>query len=204
MKKLLLGVLVGVLVIAAAGAVFFFRGGFPALAVGSSTVITVESLQEQILSIGELATVEYDYTNVITMKDSLKIKNWKVPGTQKSFIVSFDGTMKLGIDASGVAVEATKNSQAFSITVPKAKILSHAIHEETLKVLDQKSGLFNTVQIEDYATLAVSQKQAMEEKVAKGDLLARAENEAAQMLKALVDGFLPEGYTVEVTIAAAP
>ena len=202
MKKMLLGVLVGVLVVVAVGAAFLFRGGFPGLAVSSNTVVNIANLQEQILSIGELATVEYDYTNVIDLKDSLKIKGWNVPLTQKSFIVVLDGTMKLGIDTAGIVVDAPKNSQKIFITVPKAKILSHALHEETLKVLDQKSGLFNTVQIEDYATLAVSQKQAMEEKVGAGDLLARAENEAVAMLKTLIGGLLPEGYTVEVTVEA--
>lgn len=207
MKKKLIVIVIVIAVVAVAAAavstVLLFRGGLPGklLEVNSSTVVNIENLQEQILSIGELATVEYDYTNVITMKESLKIKNWKVPGTQKSFIVSFDGTMKLGIDTSGVTVDAPKNSQTISITVPKAIILSHAIHEETLKVLDQKSGLFNTVQIEDYAKMATSQKQAMEEKVSKGELLVRAEDEAAQMLKALIAGIVPEGYTVEVTVA---
>jgi hypothetical protein len=209
MKKILLGALVGVLVVAAVGAVFFLRGGFPASGIAAvklenHTVVDVAILQEQILSIGELATVEYDYTNVITMKESLKVKNWKVPGTQKSFIVSYDGTMKLGIDTAGIVVDASEDSQNIIITVPKAKILSHAIHEKTLKVLDQKSGLFNTVQIEDYAKLATAQKQAMEDKVAKGELLARAESDAVKMLQSLMAGIVPAGYTVEVAVSATP
>jgi len=208
MKKKLIGVVIVIAVLAIAAAAvsvtLLVRGGFPGklLEVNNSTVVNVTNLQQQILSIGELATLEYDYTNVIEMKDSLKIKNFKVPGTQKSFIVSFDGTMKIGIETSGIVIDAPEDAQTIFITVPKAKILSHEIHEETLKVLDQKSGLFNVVKIEDYATLATAQKQAMADKVSASDMITRAQNDAVKMLQSLIAGIVPEGYTVEVGVAA--
>jgi acetolactate synthase small subunit len=101
-------------------------------------------------------------------------------------------------------VDVPEDAQTISITVPKAKILSHEIHEETLRVLDQKSGLFNTVKIEDYANLATSQKQAMVKKASASDMLTRAENDAVKMLQALIAGIVPAEYTVEVMVGTAP
>lgn len=36
-------------------------------------------------------------TDVITQADSKKYKDWKIPFTEKSFIVQYDGTVKAGI-----------------------------------------------------------------------------------------------------------
>ena len=200
---ILAGIVIVIAAIAAGGLYFFFKGNFSGEAVGSSTVVNIANLQEQVLSIGELATIEYDYTNVIDSKTSHTIKGWNVPGTAKSFIVVLDGTMKIGIDASGITVEESEGSQSILITIPKAKILSHEIHEDTLKVLDQKSGLFNPVKIEDYTSLAATEKKEMETKAATGDLFPRAEKEASKMIQQLIGAGLPDEYTVEVVVAKA-
>jgi len=204
MKKLFIqiGVVAALVAIAVAAtsAAFLFGGGFPGVSIGvsSSTVVNIANLRQQILSIGELATLQYDYTNVIDKKDSLKIKDWSIPLTEKSVIVVLDGTMKLGVDLSGITVEASEDTQTIAVTIPGAGFISHVIHEDTLRVLDEKSGLFNPIQIEDYTTLAASQKKAMEKKVAKDGLLARAENEAVKMLRVLIERIVPGGYTVNI------
>ena len=205
MKKKILLALFGflVLVILALTAVILLRNGFSGLGAGSETVVNISNLQEQILSIGELATIEYDYTNVIDSQNSLTIKGWNVPGTKKSFIVSLDGTMKIGIDAAGAVIASAEGSQDIVITIPKAKILSHEIHEDAIRVLDQKSGMFNPVKIEDYTGMAAEEKKAMEKKLVKGDLFARAETEAARMIQTLIEALVPPEYTVQVVVAKA-
>jgi len=198
MKKLFTGIAIAVIAVAATAAVFFLRGNFAA--VSSSSTVNVSNLQQQILSIGELATVEYDYTNVVDSQTSRTIKGRNVPLTKKSFIVALDGTIKIGIDIAEGSFDVNEDTKTVSVIVPKAKILSHEIHEDTLRVLDEKSGLFNPISIEDYTTLAASQKKAMEDKVAGGDMFERAENDAAKMLQTLIEGVVPEEYTVEVTV----
>ncbi|MCL2107230.1 MAG: DUF4230 domain-containing protein [Oscillospiraceae bacterium] len=204
MKKLLVGFVIGIaaaaITVAAVAAAFLLRGNS---GTANSTVVNVSSLQQRIVSIGELATVAYDYTNVVDSQDSLAIKGWDVPLTKKSFIVVLDGTMKIGIDASGISVDADEEEKAVLITILSAKILSHEIHEKTLRVLDEKSGLFNPVHIEDYTTLAALQKQAMEDKVSEGDMFARAESDAVKMLRTLIDEIVPAEYTVTVAVSAA-
>jgi len=67
-------------------------------------------------------------------------------------------------------------------------------------VLDQKSGLFNSIQIEDYTTTAAEQKAAIENKVSESDKFTRAENDAVIMLQALIGGIVSAEYSVNITV----
>ena len=193
--------IVAVLVLIFAGAALslgeYFR--VEPIEIVKDTVVDVANLQHQILSIGELATLEYNYKDVITLKDSHSIRGWNIPLTQKSFIITLEGTMKIGIDASDISINASEHTRTISLTVPKAKILSHELHEGTVEVLEETSGLFNPVSIDDWTAMAVAKKQDMEDKVFESDMLVRAENDAVRMLQALIVGVVPEGYTVNVT-----
>ena len=100
--------------------------------------------------------------------------------------------MKIGIDTS-------EPNRAISIAVPKAKIISHELYEDTLEVLEESSGLFNPIRIEDWATEATAQKQAMEADASESDMFARAQNDAVVILKAFIEGVIPEEYTVNIT-----
>jgi len=173
----------------------FFSGP---LKIEKNTELKMFNLQQQIESIGELATLEYNYSTLIRMKDSRSLKNWNIPLTQKSFIIVVDGTMKIGIDASKIDVDVSETSKTISITIPKAKVLSHELHEDTLEVLEESSGLFNRVSIEDWPAMAIAKKQEMEDKVSDNDVFTRAGNDAAKMLKSLITGVVPEDYTVNV------
>ena len=169
------------------------------LEIENKTVISIADLQQEILSIGELATIEYNYKNVIIESDSRRIGDWDIPFTQKSYIITVEGTMKIGIDVSEIIVAANEETETVSITIPKAKILSHELHEDSLEVLEEKSGLFNRVKIADWAELATTQKKEMEDKVSGTDAFTRAQDDTARILETLVGGAVPEDYTVTFT-----
>jgi len=108
--------------------------------------------------------------------------------------------MKIGIDISDINITASEDTQTVSVTIPKATILSHELLEDTMEVMDESSGLFNPVHIDDWATMAVEQKQSMEDKVSESDLITRAQDDAIKMIKALLDGVVPDEYTVSVSV----
>jgi len=165
----------------------------------NETTINVSTLEQQILSIGELSLIEYNYRTLISMQDSHRIGDWNIPLTQKSFLITVDGRMKLGIDASEITVNASEQTQTVSIKIPRAKILSHEIFEDTMVVYEESSGLFNRVSITDWSTMAVAEKEAMEIQLSETDALERAENDAIRMLQAFTASIIPEGYTVNVS-----
>lgn len=61
------------------------------------TANNVEIVREKLQETAELNTGSYLCTDVLTRADSRKFKDWKIPFTEKSFIVSYDGVVKAGI-----------------------------------------------------------------------------------------------------------
>lgn len=126
----------------------------------SPTKVTSDLLSQQIQSISELATVEYSYTNMGKFENQATFYGWKVPFTTKSFIISYDGKIKAGIDMS--LVEVKMNNEKIDIHIPKAKILTHEIDEKSIEVFDETHNIFNQISITDYNQFAIDQKENME------------------------------------------
>jgi len=190
-----------VLIIVITAIIAFRIGGFlqgNPLEIESETVVNITTLEHQILTIGEIATLQYYYRNLIVMEDSHKIFGWNIPLTQKSFIIRVDGVINIGIDASEIIINANENTKTIQITIPSAKILSHELKEETMVILDESSGLFNPVSIEDWSIMAVEEKGVIEEEAKESDMFTRAEEDAVRMLQALIEGVVPDNYTVIV------
>lgn len=99
------------------------------------TQITSDLLAQQIQDISELATVEYNYTNMGKFENQATFYGWKVPFTTKSFIISYDGKIKAGVDMTQVEVKV--NKKKIEVTLPKTKILSHEIDEKSIEVFDE-------------------------------------------------------------------
>lgn len=144
----------------------------------AAPVITAEQIMQEINSISEFAALEYRYTNVGKFEEGKDFYGWSVPLTTKSFIITYDGAMKLGVRDISVAV----SGQQIRITLPPAQVLSHEIFEDTLEVLDQTKNIFNQIEIEDYTTFAVDQKRVMEQKALDSGLFAEAQAQAEQQL----------------------
>ena len=64
-------------------------------------------------------------------------------------------------------------------------MLSHVINEDSVKLLDEKSGLFNPISVTDYTGFVTKQKQNMEDKKLR-DLFTQAQKNAETMIKALL------------------
>lgn len=154
----------------------------------SAPTITSDLISGQIADISEYASLEYRYTNVGKFEDRVDFYGWKVPLTTKSFIITYDGVMKLGIRGNDISVEVHKNE--VQITLPPAEILSHEIYEDTLEVLDQTKNIFNQIQIEDYTTFAADQKKEMEQKAEEDGLFLEAEERARQQIQTFLEGIM--------------
>ncbi|MCI8538787.1 MAG: DUF4230 domain-containing protein [Oscillospiraceae bacterium] len=150
-------------------------------------VITRTQLQEQINSIKELATVKYIYTNSNRKEDEKTwLWGWTMPFSDTSLLVTYDGTIKVGIDLSDVKIDVDETKRTITVTLPKSKILDNYIPQETINVLEVREGLFNKVTFDDYNQFIVEEKQVMEEKAIERGILTDAHNEA----KSIVEAFL--------------
>ena len=181
--KLLLAVFVLAMIAGAAFSAFLYglrQGQEP------EPVVTGDLLGEQLRSIQELGTVAYYYTNMGRFENHLDFYGWKVPFTTKSFIVSYDGVIKAGVDLSEVAVQIDEESKTVTVTLPAGKILSHEIPEDSIQVFDESSNIFNSITIEDYTGFTAEQKSILEQRAIDNGLLAEAEEKA----QAAVEAFL--------------
>ncbi|MEG0367510.1 MAG: DUF4230 domain-containing protein [Coprobacillus sp.] len=199
-KKILLNqTMRNIITIVLVAAIFFFVGKlWPS---GEDTKkITNDLLSQQIQSISELASVEYSYTNMGKFENQATFYGWKVPFTTKSFIVSYDGKIKAGVDMTKVIVK--KDGKNINISVPSTKILSHEIDEKSIEVFDETQNIFNQISITDYHQFAIDQKDKMEASVKEKGLLTEAQEKVASVIKTFIQSSndLSDDYKINITV----
>lgn len=159
--------------------------------------ITSHVLDQRLQEIGELATVEYHYTNMGKFENQLDFYGWAVPLTKKSFIVSYDGMIKAGVDVSQVTSVVYQNEVV--INLPEPQILSHEIDFGTLTVYDESRNIFNPIRITDYQQFSLDQQAQMEQRVTEAGLLEEARTKAERAMTQLVH-LLPSADELTVTV----
>lgn len=156
-------------------------------------------MEKEIKAIGELATQEYVYTNAGSFTDSKQLKNFKIPFTEKSFIVKWDGKIKAGIDVQKVVIEVDDKAKIITVQMPQAKILSHELDEGRFEVLREDDNIFNPIEIEDVKKFDAKSKETMEQRAIDNSILDKAYENAKNVIIALVYTEIVEaqGYTIE-------
>ncbi len=149
-------------------------------------VITSDLLGERLRSAQELVTVAYYYTNMGRFENHVDFYGWKVPLTTKSFIVSYDGVIKAGVDLGGVVVEVDETGKTVTVTLPDSGILSHEIPEDSIEVFDESDNIFNPITIEDYTGFTRDEKTAMEQRAIDNGLLTSADEQARSAVESLL------------------
>lgn len=162
--------------------------------------ITDTLLYKQLQQANELSTVKYFYTNMGKYEHSLQLGSANIPFTKKSFIISYDGVIKAGIDMEKVGIQIEEKK--IIVTVPEAEILSHEMDMDSVQVYDEKNSIFNGLSTEDVTNFQKEQKAAMEERAIGSGILKEAHENAKQSLQSLYEVFLADenieaGYTLE-------
>ena len=147
---------------------------------GAKADNTSDLISGKLTEISEYATLEYYYTNIGKFEDQGDFYGKKIPLSTKSFIITYDGVMKMGIRGEDINVDVKENQ--IIVDMPPAEILSHEIKNDTMEVFDQTRNIFNPIKIEDYNAFYSDNKKEMEDKVLKNGLLKEAEERAKQQL----------------------
>ena len=165
-KYILVGIVLCILV-GAAG----FLGGRHAAASEKAPQLSAVVLESRLAEISELASVT-------------------IPFTTKRFILTYDGTIKAGIDLTQVQIDVSGND--VTVVLPEAEILSHEINEDSVEIFDEKSSIFNPFTVEDFTAFQEEQKQVMTEKALQGGLLEEAREKAKNSVRLLLESAMPE------------
>lgn len=149
----------------------------------SVPVITSETLKEQLDSVSELVTQQYIYTNADKYEsDQTWVFGWKRPFSSKSILVTYDGTIKAGIDLSEVDFNVDEESLTITVTLPESKITDNNIPQDSITVVEVKNGLFNEVTLDDYNQFISEQKIIMEQRAIDRGLLKEASQKAKDVI----------------------
>lgn len=152
-----------------------------------TTEITTDLITSEIKDIGELATIEYLYTDAGKFEDPKKLFNVNIPFTTKSFIVKWNGVIKAGVKIDEINVEINKASKEIIIYMPNAEILSHEIDSNSIETLDEKDGLFNPVKVADVREFDAVSKDAIEQRAIENGILDKAYENAKEIIERLIN-----------------
>ena len=152
-------------------------------------VVESETIQSELNSLQELVTQEYIYTN---SDKRVQDASGFLGGLRKStLILTYDGTIKAGIDMSEIKVEVNQETRTIIVTLPDSKITDNNIPQESIVVVEAKDGLFNEVTIDDYNSFISEQKIIMEQKAIERGLLEKADKEARKAIQTFLT-LMPE------------
>lgn len=174
LKKLSAVAVVVILVIG--GSYFLFRidNGKPK--------ITNETIGVQVKELKELATIQYKYKEIASREDWNTLFNIKLPFTKSSFIVSYTGILKLGIDLSETKVDVDENSKTIKVTLPESKVLSNELDLKSLKVYDEKNSIFNPVKVKEYSEFTQSGKENAEKDARESGVFEQSKEVAKKII----------------------
>ena len=162
--------------------------------------ITSTTIKNQLTEINELALYSYDYSKVGKFSNKLSFNGWKIPLTQKTFIITYDGSIKAGIDLKQAKISI--DNEQLNITLPAAKILSHEIDENSIEVYDESSNIFNQISINDYKSFATKEKKKNEKEAISNGILEKSKTKAEQTLTTYLQAIpeIKDYYKLNITI----
>lgn len=167
-----------------------------------SPQIDLDVVYSEIKNIGELASVEYLFSDAAKFTDSKYIGGYKLPWTEKSFLLKWDGVIKAGIELDQVRISVDRSDEenkTIHVYLPQVKILSYEINDDSVEVVDEKDNIFNNITIEDKVAFDAKTKEAMKTRAIENGLLEKARENAEDILTRLLLSIpaIGEEYSIE-------
>lgn len=193
MKKVL-AVIIAVIVAFCAG---YVVGAFGLIQFGGDK-ITVKVLKEEVEQVADLASLKCVSTETGEIKNSKQIaKKYDIPLTGKQLTAECNVITILGSDLGDADFEISEDQTEVTVKVPKSKIISQQIDEESWTLVNNKSGLFNRTTVEDDDQIRKDVKKAATKRLKENNYYEEA-NEVTENV--LVDLFSKAHPDVKVTV----
>lgn len=149
---------------------------------------------DTITQVLDLNTVKYNYSNIVTVKKDKSINDIKIPFSEKSFIIKYNGVINGGVKPEDIKVIKNTGNK-IHIEVKKCRILNHYIDDQNIYVYDIKSSVFNKVDINEVLQDVSKYKKEYEKKVIKEGFM----DEVQKNTKASLENMLKNmGYKTVV------
>ncbi len=194
-KRLLSGFIILIFLVVVS---YFF--GMKAGVFKTKEEVTSDIVKEQLVSVKELTTLKYRYTNVGSFENDNEFYGIKIPFTTKKFIISYDGEISAGIDLDKAKVDINDEKKAINISLPQAKILSHQIDEDSLTIFDEKESIFNQLKIKDFSEFRKNEMKKTEQELLEKGFLEEARDKSKDAIIEIlnINPLIKDEYTVKV------
>ena len=153
-------------------------------------------LYEKIENLAELNTAVYMCTNIKEYSDSKSFKRWNVPLTTKSFMISYDGTVKAGIsDLQKTEITKTGNT-TITVNLPEIEITNCTIDPDSLHVYAQSNNPLNPIKVGDVNNAQAEMKAEMIKRAEDTGIKETALENAKSILTSILNCEEARGYTI--------
>ena len=160
--------------------------------------ITSEILRDGVREVGVLETEEYYFTEVVGYSSVKKLWNIELGITESSYLVSYDGVVRAGVDLSGAEVVKDDEKGCITVTLPAAEIQSVDIDPESFRLYSEKAGLGNHISAEDFNNSLIELETTAREKALERGLLERADGNARVLIRNLIGALIDlNAYSIE-------
>ncbi|QJA09576.1 DUF4230 domain-containing protein [Romboutsia sp. CE17] len=123
----------------------------------------------------DLNTVKYTYSNIVSVKKDKSINDIKIPFTEQSFIIKYEGVINGGIKPEDINI-IDNTGKKIIIEVNQCRILDHYIDDENLYVYDIKNSIFNKLDTNEILNDISKYKQEYEEKLINEGFMEEVES----------------------------
>ena len=149
-----------------------------------------EIIQEKLRDTGEFVSKDYAYTEVEDFYDDKDIKGFKLPFSESGYLLSYEGTIKAGIDFTQIQVSMDEKNKTIEIGLPEAIIISSELDTTSFCLYNEKHSFYNPFSVEDVNNSITDLKERALNRALEKGLLEDASESAKDYLRSFVGGFV--------------
>lgn len=200
-QKIIVALLVLGLIAACGGCVYLWL-------MRDQTVISDDSIREEIKPVTKLLTYEYDFTQVLYIDDAGNLFGFNNPFTTKRYVATIDGKADIGLNVDDenlkVKVHRSKNNESViksvNVTLPHSEIVTLSTDPNSLKKYVEDNGFLNWNQVstDDLNKLLQQADKDQRQKVQESGMLEKSDERAVKLVKKQVSTFCGSDVRVNV------
>lgn len=141
-------------------------------------------LLQGIQHVSELATIKQSFQSIVMYEDRRTLLGMSLPGTVKKFILKYSGNVIVGTDLSRAEVQQFASGRV-TIAVPKSKIIEVHADMESVKVYDQREGIFASLEFDEQNRAIAENLKEIRQEADAGSLKKTSDANAKSLLEGL-------------------
>lgn len=167
-----------------------------------NTTISTDVIQDGLRDMGELATEEYYFKEVVSYSSIKQFLGLNLGLTESSYLAGYEGVIKAGIDFTEIKVGKDDDNKIITVTLPRTRILSSEIDPDSFELYSEKEGWGNPISVTDYNNSLAELIKKAETSATERGVLEKADENAQLIIRNFILTLLgDQAYTVQFNTA---